>query len=122
MESLKELLSKVDKTHPTEMDVKITSIAKFYNDLKLNGDIKKFKRLKLLYHLYPSVFTKNKFMNIESVVNNPLNSRMVIRDRCSYTAFEEYAIKKSNNGQIPYYAGSVSFKVSDLYEYFGISD
>ena len=119
MENLKQLLTKVNKDNPSEFDVRLVSLKKFYNDLKKSGNIDEWKRFKLIVHLYPNVLYRNSFRSIESMVHSPNGKRMAIRDRKTFTKYEEYALKRYYGSEIPN-SSYLMFYISDLYDYFGL--
>lgn len=119
MENLKELVAKVNTEHPTEDDLRVLSMRKFYLDLKRNRKYKEWRILKLLVSLYPNFIKRNNFRTIEDTINNPRGKTIVIRDRHEFTKFEEYALKKRYGNNIPT-RYSVSFSLSDLLDYFKI--
>lgn len=120
MKNLKELVAEVNTEHPTENDLRILSLKKFYVSLKRDRKYKEWRILKLLVSLYPNFFERNNFRTIEDTINNPRGKTIVIRDRHEFTRFEEYALKKRYGNNIPT-RYSVSFSLSDLLEFFGIN-
>jgi hypothetical protein len=119
MENLKELVAKVNTENPTENDLRVLSIKKYYLNLKRDRKYKEWRILKLLVCLYPNFIKKNNFRVIEDTINNPRGKTVVIRDRHEFTRFEEYALKKKYGDSIPT-RYSVSFSLSDLLDYFEI--
>ena len=122
MKSIKEMLKEVNKDNPSEIDLRVISLTNYYNDLKKKKDIKKLRRLKLLVHLYPKMITKNSFRLIQEIVENPGIQTFIIRNTENITSVERGLIQKFY-GQIPYTESlKATFKVSDLYEKFGLGD
>lgn len=122
MENLKQLISKIDANSPTPLDMRVLSFKHYYLDLRKNKDMKKIKRLKLVFSLYPNILLKNDFRHITSLVETPSNVFMKIRDVSrSLTKFEEYALLKNYGVNLPSTNCSpLKYKLSDLYEYFGV--
>ena len=123
MESLRKLLEKVNTENPTPFDLKIASLSNYYIGLERKRDIKKIRRLKLLVHLYPSIIEKNSFRVIQKMIESPTDKTIIMRNTKNITYYENILIQK-HYGDIPRVAGasSVTFKVLDLYEYFGLGD
>lgn len=121
MENLKDLISKVNRENPTEFDLRVISLTEFYKGLKKDKNMKALRRLKLLLYLYPTLVYKNSFRNIESIVLDPSGKKLSIRDRKEFSPLEIHLLKK-NYGEIPENRYAVVFRVSDLYEYFGLGD
>ena len=121
MENLKKLMEKINTNNPSDFDIRLISLKNYYVSLKKNRDIKKFRRLKLLVHLYPKLIERNNFHSIQAIVENPLDRTLVIREKEHIMAIEYNLAKKYNCNFNPDYLQAV-FRVSDLYDYFGLGD
>lgn len=119
MKNLKELVAEVNTEHPTEDDLRVLSLKKFYLELKKDRKYKEWRILKLIVSLYPNFIKKNNFRTIEDTINNPRGKTIVIRERHEFMKCEEYALTKRYGNNIPT-RYSVSYSLSDLLEYFGI--
>ena len=119
MENIKQLLKKINKENPSENDIKMISLRDYYVGLKKDGKIDEWKRLRLLHHLYPEMVYKNNFRSIRDAVHEPIGKLMALRDKHTFTKYEEYTLKKFYHGEIPNYS-YVTFCISDLYDYFGL--
>ncbi len=121
MKTIKEMLKEVNKDNPSDIDLKVISLTRYYNDLKKKRDIKKLRRLKLLVHLYPKMITKNSFRAIQEIVENPSLQTLIIRNSENITSVE-YELIQKYYGAIDYSESlKAIFKVSDLYEKFGLN-
>lgn len=125
MESLRKLLEKVNTENPTPFDLKIASLSNYYIGLERKRDIKKLRRLKLLVHLYPSIIEKNTFRVIQAFVENPNEQSLIVKSNPEKITAFEHKLMRKYYGDIIYERNidiNNKFRVTDLYEYFGLGD
>lgn len=117
MKNLKQLVNEINKESPNENDLRYASFKDYYLKIRSEKDKKKFRRLKLLVSLYPEILQKNSFRSVEGIVDSPEGKFIRIN-----TNRQPYAFETHLSAKMPNYCSSypITFKVSDLYEYYGI--
>ena len=119
MESLKNLMGKIDPKNPSDFDIRLISLKNYYVSLKKKKDIKKLRRLKLLLYMYPKMLERNNFRSIEMVVEDPADRTLWVRDKEHMSAVEYRLANKLFNGRFSPDSLKIMFRVSDFYDYFG---
>ena len=122
MESLKNLMGKIDPKNPSDFDIRLISLKNYYVSLKRKKDIKKLRRLKLLLYMYPKMLERNNFRSIEMVVEDPADRTLWVRDKEHMSAVEYRLANKLFNGRFSPDSLKIMFRVSDFYNYFGLGD
>ena len=122
MESLKNLMGKIDPKNPSDFDIRLISLKNYYVSLKRKKDIKKLRRLKLLLYMYPKMLERNNFRSIEMVVEDPADRTLWVRDKEHMSAVEYRLANKLFNGRFSPDSLKIMFRVSDFYDYFGLGD
>ena len=122
MESLKNLMGKIDLKNPSDFDIRLISLKNYYVSLKKKKDIKKLRRLKLLLYMYPKMLERNNFRSIEMVVEDPADRTLWVRDKEHMSAVEYRLANKLFNGRFSPDSLKIMFRVSDFYDYFGLGD
>lgn len=122
MESLKNLMGKIDPENPSDFDIRLISLKNYYVSLKRKKDIKKLRRLKLLLYMYPKMLERNNFRSIEMVVEDPADRTLWVRDKEHMSAVEYRLANKLFNGRFSPDSLKIMFRVSDFYDYFGLGD
>ena len=122
MESLKNLMGKIDPKNPSDFDIRLISLKNYYVSLKKKKDIKKLRRLKLLLYMYPKMLERNNFRSIEMVVEDPSDRTLWVRDKEHMSAVEYRLANKLFNGRFSPDSLKIMFRVSDFYDYFGLGD
>lgn len=122
MESLKNLMGKIDPKNPSDFDIRLISLKNYYVSLKKKKDIKKLRRLKLLLYMYPKMLERNNFRSIEMVVEDPADRTLWVRDKEHMSAVEYRLANKLFNGRFSPDSLKIMFRVSDFYDYFGLGD
>ena len=122
MESLKNLMGKIDPKNPSDFDIRLISLKNYYVSLKRKKEIKKLRRLKLLLYMYPKMLERNNFRSIEMVVEDPADRTLWVRDKEHMSAVEYRLANKLFNGRFSPDSLKIMFRVSDFYNYFGLGD
>lgn len=122
MESLKNLMGKIDPKNPSDFDIRLISLKNYYVSLKRKKEIKKLRRLKLLLYMYPKMLERNNFRSIEMVVEDPADRTLWVRDKEHMSAVEYRLANKLFNGRFSPDSLKIMFRVSDFYDYFGLGD
>ena len=121
LRALREDKKRVDFT---DVELKCVSIKLLYTKLKNEHNIKKIRRMKLLFHFYPSLLENMSFKSIEKCINEPSDFIFTVSDkRVTMYPHEKYAIEKRCSGINPYYPVTSpirSFYAIHFFEYFGV--
>ena len=122
MESLKNLMGKIDPNNLSDFDARLISLKNYYVSLKRKKEIKKLRRLKLLLYMYPKMLMRNNFRSIEMIVEDPADRTLWVRDKEHMSAVEYRLANKLFNGRFSPDSLKIMFRVSDFYDYFGVGD
>ena len=122
MESLKNLMGKIDPKNLSDFDVRLISLKNYYVSLKRKKEIKKLRRLKLLLYMYPKMLERNNFRSIQMIVEDPGSRTILVNDKKHMTSMEYELANKFFRGNFNPDFLKITFKVSDFYDYFGLGD